>query len=50
MTLADPSAPSALESALALQRAAYLADPLPSLARRRADLRAPKRPPYHAGQ
>jgi coniferyl-aldehyde dehydrogenase len=34
---------NALESALALQRAAYLADPVPSLARRRADLRTLQR-------
>lgn len=43
MTLADPPSPNALESALALQRTAYLADPVPSLARRRADLRTLQR-------
>ena len=43
MTRAKSPARSALESALALQRAAYLADPVPSLARRRDDLRTLQR-------
>jgi coniferyl-aldehyde dehydrogenase len=43
MTPANPPVNSALESALALQRAAYLADPVPSLARRCDDLRTLQR-------
>ena len=43
MTRAKSPARSALESALALQRAAYHADPVPSLARRRDDLRTLQR-------
>ena len=43
MNPTNAPARSALESTLALQRAAYLADPVPSLAQRRADLRTLQR-------
>ncbi len=43
MTQDNVTAHGALEAALALQRAAYLADPVPSLARRREDLRTLQR-------
>jgi coniferyl-aldehyde dehydrogenase len=43
MTDTPPSQRSALDTALALQQAAYLADPVPTLAQRRDDLRTLQR-------